>query len=213
MVALLLAVEQGHSALDVCAAPGGKTALLARAAGPAGLVVAADVNIRRLQLARENLARVQLKQVKWLAMDAAAAIPFTDRALFDRILVDVPCSGTGTLARNPEIRWRLRKEDLAELHQHQVAMLGRAVEHLARGGRLVYSTCSLEHEENEDAVAEALAGREEIARVDGRKALAPHMAEGVRPQKLFDSAGFFRALPSEHGTDGFFAAILERRPR
>ncbi len=208
LVALLLRVEPGHSVLDLCAAPGGKSAQLARAAGTNALVVAADRHAHRLRAMKDQLRRVGARHARLVALDATHALPFTAR--FARILVDAPCSGTGTLNRNPEIRWRLRPEDLADFHSRQALLLSNALERLAPGGRLVYSTCSLEPEENEQLVEQELAGRREIRRVRDARALLPHLVEGVRAEDLFDREGYLRTFPPEHSTDGFFAAILER---
>jgi len=136
----LLEIKPGLTVLDMCAAPGNKTAqLLALGAR----VVASDRYLKRLTEVPAEAQRVVL--------DAATALPFT--AKFDRILVDAPCSGTGTLARNPEIKWRLRSTDLARFTSLQHKILEQALPHLKPGGRLVYATCSLEKEENEDIVA------------------------------------------------------------
>jgi len=208
LVAALVDVVAGQSVLDLCAAPGGKTALLARAAGPKALVVAADRYVHRLRVTRANLRRVGAANVHLLVLDATAAL--ATGACFDRILVDAPCSGTGTLAKNPEIRWRLRPEDLPDFHRRQVALLSNALDRLAPGGRLVYSTCSLEPEENERVIVEVARSRRDLHRVSGAHALAPHLAEGLTPQSLFDRHGYLRTFPPEHDTDGFFAAALER---
>jgi 16S rRNA (cytosine967-C5)-methyltransferase len=208
LVALLLRIEPGHSVLDLCAAPGGKTAQLARAAGANALVVAADRHAHRLRAMKDHLHRVGAEHARLVALDATSALPFTAR--FERVLLDAPCSGTGTLSRNPEIRWRLRPEDLADFHGRQARLLSSALERLAPGGRLVYSTCSLEPEENEQVVEQALAGRRDIRRVRDVQALLPHLAEGVRAEDLVDREGYLRTFPPEHSTDGFFAAILER---
>ena len=211
-VSLLLGVRDGDRVLDLCAAPGGKTAALARAAGAKGSVVAADLHPHRLRAMREQLKRINLAQVTLVNLDATKSLPF--RSGFDRILVDAPCSGTGTLARHPEIRWRLRPEQLPELHQLQAAILCRALESLAPGGRLVYSTCSLEPEENEEVVAEALRENESIKRVAGSTVsatLEKYLAPGIQPPDLVDASGQFRTLPGAQATDGFFAAVLERQ--
>jgi len=143
-----------------------------------------------------------------VALDGTAPLPFDTQ--FERVLLDAPCSGTGTLARNPEIRWRLGVEDVAALGGKQKALLTRALAHLAPGGRLVYSTCSLEPEENEEVVAHALAACAGARVVSAQSALAPHLRAGVESHGFFDGLGFFRALPWLHGTDGFFAAAIER---
>jgi 16S rRNA (cytosine967-C5)-methyltransferase len=211
-VSLLLDVHEGDRVLDLCAAPGGKTATLARAAGAKGTVAAADLHPHRLRAMREQLKRIKLARVTLVNLDATKPLPF--RSGFDRILVDAPCSGTGTLARHPEIRWRLRPEQLPELYQLQVAILCRALEGLAPGGRLVYSTCSLEPEENEEVVAEALRENQSIKRVAGSTVsatLAKYLAPGIQPPDLVDTSGQFRTLPGAQATDGFFAAVLERQ--
>ena len=208
MVAHLLDVRGGDSVLDLCAAPGGKTAILARDAGPQSLVVAADVHIHRLQALGETLRRLRLKFVRRIVLDATACLPF-GRA-FTKILVDAPCSGTGTLAHNPEIRWRLGPDDISELHARQAALLKNALSFLSPGGRLVYSTCSLEPEENEQVLSEVLAGFPGIRRVKSADALKPHLRERADAGKLFSADGTFQTFPPEHGTDGFFAVAVER---
>ena len=211
MIPLLLDVRAGDRVLDLCAAPGGKTPPLVRAAGEKGLVVAADRHAHRLRAMREQFQRLCLRDVRPVELDAACVLPFA--GAFDRILVDAPCSGTGTLARHPEIRWRLQPEQLYELHALQVAMLSNAVAQLARGARLVYSTCSLEAEENEEVVAQVLCGARSVRRVapgDAARALAAHLLPGIEAASLFDGNGYFRTFPGEQQTDGFFAAVLEQ---
>jgi len=208
IIPLLLHVKAGESVLDVCAAPGGKTMALARSAGPAGLVVAADRRENRLRAMRERMALARVSNVKMIALDGTASLPF--RAKFDRILVDAPCSGTGTLSRNPEIRWKLKPTDLLELHARQVMLLNSALECLAPKGRLVYSTCSLEPEENESVVSEVLGAHPEF-RATHAEIPAGALVEGVRAETLVDSNGAFRTFPPLHSTDGFFATLLARR--
>jgi len=208
MVACLVDAQAGQSALDLCAAPGGKTLLLAHAVAPGGLVVAADLHDHRLRSLREQLTRTRTENVVMLALDATCPLPF--QAQFARILMDAPCSGTGTLARNPEIRWRLEPNDLVNAHDRQTAMLRRALALLAPGGRLVYATCSLEPEENEEVVREALSADAQVRVAGGADALLPHVRRGVPAASLFDGDDFFRTFPPESGTDGFFAAVLER---
>jgi len=203
MIPLLLDVKQGQRVLDLCAAPGGKVARLAQQAS----VVAGDLHPHRLRQMRELLRKIAARDVRLVALDAGKPLPFNLR--FDRILLDAPCSGTGTLARNPEIRWRLQPQDLAALQEKQKAMLRQALSQLAPGGRLVYSTCSLEPEENEEVLAAALAEFPGARVVNAEPALAPHLRTGVKSDALFDAQGCFRTFPPRHGTDGFFAAALE----
>ena len=209
-VAHLVEALPGHRVLDLCAAPGGKTLLLARAVGPDGHVTAADLHEHRVRAMRERFAQAGVRNVETLVLDGTAPLPFELR--FDRILVDVPCSGTGTLARHPEIKWKLRVEDLADLHGRQVKLLRNALSQVALGGRLVYSTCSLEPEENESVVNEVLSGLAagyHIASAQG--SIDGVLQDSVQIGSVVSADGFFRTFPSEHGTDGFFAAIIERR--
>jgi 16S rRNA (cytosine967-C5)-methyltransferase len=141
----------------------------------------------------------------------ARQLPFA--AHFDRILADVPCSGTGTLARNPEIKWRLKFEDLTNLQSRQIAILKSSLTHLAAGGRLVYSTCSLEREENEAVVKTALGGATELKVVDCRSELEQLRRAGELRWPDMNSllAGpYLRTIPGVHPCDGFFAATIER---
>jgi len=218
-VPLLLRVCPGDRVLDLCAAPGGKTAPLARATGPSGMVVAADRHAHRLAAMRAQFERLALGDVRSVELDAEAALPFG--ALFHRILVDAPCSGTGTLARHPEIRWRLTSSPdptlnqprLASLHALQARILANALAALAPGGLLVYSTCSLESEENEDVLAAVLPSFPQMRLAPAAEAaqvLAPHLAPSVTPARLIDAAGYFRTLPGELPVDGFFAALIHR---
>jgi len=205
LVALL--AGRGETILDCCAAPGSKTALLARR-NPRAKVFATELHPHRARLL-QSLNR--LPNVHVVAADARH-LPFS-RA-FDRILADVPCSGTGTLARNPEIKWRLKAEDLRDLQARQVAILKSALAQLAIGGRLVYSTCSLEREENEAVVEAALDGAAEFKVTDFRGELEQLRRSGDLRIEL-DIASllagpYLRTIPGVHPCDGFFAAMIER---
>lgn len=205
MIPLLAGVRPGERVLDLCAPPGGKTARLARQAGR-GMVVAGDIHLHRLRQMRELVGRASAGNMLCVALDGTHPLPFSMR--FDRVLVDAPCSGTGTLARNPEIRWRLRPEDLAALAEKQKALARQGLAQLAPGGRLVYSTCSLEPEENEQVVTELVApGGARL--VSAEAILEPHLRAGAPGGTLFDGQGYFRTNPPRDGTDGFFAAALE----
>jgi 16S rRNA (cytosine967-C5)-methyltransferase len=211
-IPLLLDVQRADRVLDLCAAPGGKTPPLARATGKKGLVIAADRHAHRLRAMREQFTRLGLDGAHLVELDATKPLPF--RTQFNRILVDAPCSGTGTLARHPEIRWRLQPEQLPEFHKLQTSLLDAALERLALGGRLVYSTCSLELEENETVVSEALDRNHSIRRVsktEAARSIAPHLVPGAAAASLFDDEGQFRTAPGAFQTDGFFAALLEKK--
>jgi 16S rRNA (cytosine967-C5)-methyltransferase len=213
------AAQQSHTR----AAPGGKTLMLAMRLkahlddGPAAEILATDVSAKRLASMVARLRRyVYAERVQCAVADASAVVVEDERdEKFDLILCDVPCSGTGTLARNPEIRHRLRVEDLARQAARQRAILRGAIARLAAGGRLVYSTCSLEPEENEQVV-EAVAKDAGVRRIP----VETLMAKLAETGELKDAAdgligaavrdGALRTLPGVHGCDGFFAVVLER---
>jgi 16S rRNA (cytosine967-C5)-methyltransferase len=151
-----------------------------------------------------------LPNVSVIAADARH-MPFA--TTFDRILADVPCSGTGTLARNPEIKWKLKVEDLQDLQTRQIAILKSALALLSIGGRLVYSTCSLEREENETVIEAVLAGTAEFRVIDFRQELDRLKESGGLCWNDIASllAGpYLRTIPGVHPSDGFFAALIER---
>ncbi|MGD0600792.1 MAG: 16S rRNA (cytosine(967)-C(5))-methyltransferase RsmB [Terriglobales bacterium] len=207
LVALL--VGRGEEILDCCAAPGSKTALIARR-NPRAKVLATELHLHRARLL-QNLNR--LPNVQVVAADARH-LPFSPSFTFDRILADVPCSGTGTLAGNPEIKWRLKVEDLHDLQLRQLAILKSALAQLAIGGRLVYSTCSLEHEENEAVVEAALEGTAEFKVADLKGELEQLRQCGEMCWEDIASllAGpYLKTIPGVHPCDGFFAALIERR--
>jgi 16S rRNA (cytosine967-C5)-methyltransferase len=207
LVALLAGRGDDRAILDCCAAPGSKTALLARR-NPRAQVFATELHPHRARLL-QSLCR--WPNVHIVAGDARY-LPFT--CAFDRILADVPCSGTGTLARNPEIKWRLKVEDLDDLQLRQVAILRSALRQLAIGGRLVYSTCSLEREENEAVVEAALDGTTEFKVANFKGELEQLQQSGDMCWQEIASllAGpYLRTIPGVHPCDGFFAAMIERR--
>jgi 16S rRNA (cytosine967-C5)-methyltransferase len=204
LVALL--AGWGERILDCCAAPGSKASLLAQR-NPESMVVAADLHPHRARLLRDL---VQWSNVRVIVADARG-LPF--RGGFDRILADVPCSGTGTLARNPEIKWRITPADLDDLQSRQIAILRSALDQLTPGGRLVYSTCSLERAENEAVVEAVLRDAPEFKIVGCREELEQLQQAGELAWKDLDSllAGpYLRTLPGTHPCDGFFAAMIER---
>jgi len=202
LVSVLVAAKPGMHVLDVCAAPGGKTMHLANLVGPRGRVVAIDRHAGRMKRLVRNVERCALDQVIPLLADMTAAPPLATR--FDRILVDAPCSGTGTLRRHPEIRWRLTPETIKLISLRQEGLLERAAGLLAEGGRLVYSVCSMEPEEGEQVVASFLDRFSEFSPVD----LAAELPLPARP--LVGKDRFVRTDPSRDELDGFFAAALER---
>ncbi len=200
----LAALKPGESFFDVCAAPGNKTTQIIGAALAPGnspdtfSYAAGDLHPHRIRTLRENLAKANLKNVNVFQYDAAEALPF-GRETFDCVLVDAPCSGTGTIRRNPEIRWSLRPADFNELAVKQKKILSNAAELVKKGGRLIYSTCSLEEEENERVVENFLEDHPEfsIAGID-------------TAGELVTGEGYLRTFPHRHNTDGFFAVVLNK---
>lgn len=210
---------KGSRILDCCAAPGGKTLAIADC-NPEANVTAIELHPHRARLLRRLLgARDEAggasDSIHVVAADARA-IPFT--ATFDCVLADVPCSGTGTLARNPEIKWRIMPADFGDLQVRQFGILRAAMDRVAVGGRLIYSTCSLEKEENEDVVEIALAETSMFRVVDCGGELEKMRQNGElvweNPSSLV-SGPYLRTQPGVHPCDGFFAAIVEksRHPR
>lgn len=202
-------LEDGTRILDCCAAPGGKTLAIADHNSQA-TIAAVEIHPHRARLLQRRLqtplssARIQI-----LIADARQ-LPLSVQ--FERIQADVPCSGTGTLARNPEIKWRLKPEDLSQLQARQSAILRSALAQVAPGGRVIYSTCSLEKEENEDVV-EQVADDKSIHLLNCRTELDRLRAAGelTWPDPASLTRGpYLRTIPGIHPCDGFFAAILER---
>lgn len=196
-VTVYAAFPEGATVADLCAAPGGKGLELARTAGR---VIAADRSLARLARVAANVRRLGAPNVFPVVGDATAP-PFADGGA-DAVLIDVPCSGTGTYRRHPDARWRVQPSDLAVLPVQQLGILDEAARCVRPGGLLVYSTCSIEPEENDEPVDAFLAAHPDFT-------LEPPPA-GVVPHVLLDG-GRLRVLPQRHGTDGAFAARLRRR--
>jgi 16S rRNA (cytosine967-C5)-methyltransferase len=180
--------------VDICAAPGGKAFELSRTARH---VIAADRSPTRLERMRQNMLRLDVRNVSLVATDARELA----LAPADAVLVDAPCTGTGTFRRHPDARWRLRISDLAVSAAAQRAILRSAAALVAPGGLLIYSTCSLEPEENEEQVAHFLDSHPGFV-------LEPPPADAV-PATVVDD-GMLRVLPQRHGVDGAFAARMRR---
>jgi len=203
LVARLAAVGPGMLALDACAAPGGKTMQLASGVGPSGRVVAVDRHAGRMKRLIDNVERCGFNRVSPAIADMTAQPPFSAR--FDRILIDAPCSGTGTLRRHPEIRWRLTPEAIRLVAERQGRLLDRAAGLLADRGRLVYSVCSMEPEEGEQVIASFLDRTPDFSVLDPTSDLP------VPARSLVGPDLFLRTNPAADGLDGFFGAVLERR--
>lgn len=200
LVAHVLGAAPGERVLDTCAAPGSKTTHVAALAEGRAHVVAGDLHPQRLRVVGETCARLGVVGVSLVVLNAAVALPFAAET-FDHVLVDAPCTGTGTLRHNPEIRWRLSRESFRELPAIQGRILSEAARCLRRGGRLVYSTCSVEREENEDVVNAFLHSHTDFTQTQATPAPAP----------LLLPNGAARTWPQRDDVDGFFVAALEKQ--
>jgi 16S rRNA (cytosine967-C5)-methyltransferase len=204
MLAHSLDVRPGQRLLDVTAAPGSKATHLA-AVAPSATIHAADLHPHRVEIMR-RLADKQDAHINILVHDATRPLPFP-KGSFDRVVLDAPCSGTGTLRRNPEIRFRLRPRDITELAEQQKTMLAHAAGVVRPGGRLLYSTCSVEPEENEHVVDQFESQNPDFRRFD----LSSLSSFILRPSSLPTHSSSLRLWPHRDGCDGFFIASFERK--
>lgn len=202
LVSLAVAARPGERILDLCASPGGKTVAMAGDMRDSGLIVACDVRPRRVRLLRETVRSSGAPQVRLVHLSDTGDLPFAPH--FDRALVDAPCSGLGTIRRDPDIRWRRQEADLARFAEAQRRLLRRAARVIRPGGRLVYATCSSEPEENDAAVDAFLAEHPSFALFDLRQDDSPLSG-------FLDDGGRLRTLPFRHGLEAFFAAALVRQ--
>ncbi|HRH82194.1 MAG TPA: RsmB/NOP family class I SAM-dependent RNA methyltransferase [Thiobacillaceae bacterium] len=204
LLALLTAPRRGEMVCDFCAGAGGKTLLLGGLMHNSGRLYAFDVAEKRLANLKPRLARSGLSNVH-PQLISGETDPKLKRLAgkFDRVLVDAPCSGLGTLRRNPDLKWRQSPQSVAELIDKQKAILGSASRLVKAGGRLVYATCSLLREENEEGVEDFLISHGEFRRLPIGELLA---ARGIG----LEMEEYLRLDPAIHGTDGFFAAVMEK---
>jgi len=204
LVAMAAGVRPGERALDACAAPGGKAAAMAAELGDTGRLVAMDLRPRRIALLRETLSRLGARRVAVIRGDARRGLPL--QPVFDAVVVDAPCSGLGTIRRDPDVKWRRTEAGLDEFAARQREILLRASEVVKTGGRLLYATCSSEPEENEEVVkdfAKAVPSLRSISIAEQTwwpRDLSP----------LVDGRGHLRTEPHRHGLEAFFAALFVR---
>ena len=195
----LVAPQPGEQILDICAGAGVKTTHLAEIMGNRGSILAVDVNANKITALRELTRRLGTAIIHTSVKDATADLGREFHGKFDRIIVDVPCSGLGTLRRNPEIKWRLQPEDIGNSAGLQRQILMSAARYLREGGTLIYTTCTVMPVENEEIIADFL-------KEHGRFRLG-EVPDVIDP-RMVDAGGYFRTSPHLHGTDGFFGAVL-----
>ena len=209
LLGFLLAPKRGEMVADFCAGAGGKTLLLGALMRSQGRLYAFDVAEKRLAKLKPRLARSGLSNVYPVRIDSENDIKIKRLAgKLDRVLVDAPCSGLGTLRRNPDLKWRQTAQSVAELTVKQAAILHAASALVKPGGRLVYATCSLLAAENDAVVSAFLAAHPEFAALSAPEVLRK---QGIAIDDGAPAGEFLRLLPQRHGTDGFFAAVMERR--
>ncbi len=194
----LIDPQKNDSILDVCAAPGTKSLFMAQKVGHGGKIFACDNNQNRIEKALNDNLRHKKNNIKWHLLDASKdKYPF-----HEKILIDAPCSGTGVIGRRPDIKWRLRKSDIQRMADLQKSILENTSNYLKPGGKLVYSTCSLEREENQDVVNDFLRYRSDFELLGTNSLL---------PGTWVDSKGFMFSFPTKTNTDGLFAAVLRKK--
>ena len=209
LIARLVAPKRGEMVVDFCAGAGGKTLALGSLMRSTGRLYAFDIHAKRLAGLGPRLARSGLSNVHPAAIATENDLRVKRLAgKIDRVLVDAPCSGSGTLRRNPDLKWRFDEAELARVNAVQHKVLLAAARLVKPGGRLVYATCSLLAEENRDVVEGFVAAQPQFACVSADEVLR---AQGIEVAGLDATAPYFVMLPHRHGTDGFFAAVMQRR--
>lgn len=202
LVSHILQVEPSMKVLEVCAAPGGKTTHLAALMNDEGEIHAIDSSPSRLEMVEGAAKRLGIKSITTKRADATLTLRF-DRNYFDRVLVDAPCSGLGTVRRNPDLKWKKRPEGAEELAELQAAILENAAKYVNKKGALVYSVCTINHRENELVVKKFLE--------NARSFKLDRTLGGLKGKKKFQTEeGHFMSWPHIHNTDGFFAARFVR---
>ncbi|WP_395401778.1 RsmB/NOP family class I SAM-dependent RNA methyltransferase [Pseudoduganella sp. UC29_106] len=206
VLAQILGAKRGEMVVDFCAGAGGKTLALGAQMRNTGRLYAFDVSEKRLSKLKPRLARSGLSNVHPVAIAHERDAKIKRLAgKIDRVLVDAPCSGMGTLRRNPDVKWRQPPEAIAEMHAKQVSILDGASRLVKSGGRLVYATCSLLNEENDAVAAQFIETHPDFQ-------LVP-MSQVLAEQKIdLEMGDYLKLLPHKHQTDGFFAAVFERKP-
>ena len=199
MIPQIIDIKSEESFIDICAAPGSKFTQIDITLNAKALRVTGDYFRHRIETLRRNCKKQEVDHRNIVQYDAKSTLPFKDGS-FDVVLVDAPCSGTGTIRHNPEIRYFLNEKDFVDLSSKQLTILQNASKLIKRGGRIIYSTCSLETEENEEVVQQFLSANQNY-----------ELVKPCLPEKFLTADGYLRTSPNRDEMDGFFAAILYRR--
>ncbi|MBE9546868.1 MAG: 16S rRNA (cytosine(967)-C(5))-methyltransferase RsmB [Proteobacteria bacterium] len=202
LISLLVNPKPGERIMDICAGIGGKTTHMAGMMRNSGSILALDISRKKIESSKALSKRLGATIIDTLVGDAASEPEKPLHEKFDHVLVDAPCSGLGTLRRNPEIKWRLLPEDLKSLPPLQKRILNSAGRYLKSGGTLIYSTCTIMPEENEEVIKAFLSDNSGFEQI--------HPPASIN-SKMTDKEGFFRTYPHRHGTDGFFGAVLLKK--
>jgi 16S rRNA (cytosine967-C5)-methyltransferase len=205
VTSLLLAPRASQTVLDICAGLGGKTTHMAELMDDEGEMIALDMNVMRLLRLNGNLVRLGIKSVYSVGADASTNLSSLFHCLFDRVMIDAPCSGLGVLSRHPDGKWNKSGKDIQRLSALQKTIVSRAVPVIRKGGKMLYVTCTLTEEENEEVVSKCLETHGGISLVNLREE-APEWA-----RELIDEQGFLRTFPHKHFMDGFFGALFVKK--
>ncbi|TCP29130.1 16S rRNA (cytosine967-C5)-methyltransferase [Scopulibacillus darangshiensis] len=208
LVAPALAPEPGMKVLDACAGPGGKTTHLAELMNNEGTIHALDLHTHKTGLIDQQVNRIGAAIVETRALDARHAVTVFGEATFDRILVDAPCTGFGVIRRKPEIKWEKTEEDVRNIANVQMAILSQTAPLLKSGGKLIYSTCTIERNENQTVVLDFLKNHPEF---ELDPAVQNHVPDRVMAEGLWEAEAMLQILPYQFETDGFFISCIRRK--
>ncbi|MGB9699060.1 MAG: 16S rRNA (cytosine(967)-C(5))-methyltransferase RsmB [Thermodesulfobacteriota bacterium] len=211
IISALLEVQPGMKVLDACAAPGGKTTHLAQLMKNRGQIIALDLSLAKTKILQKNCQRLGASIVHIICADSTCPLPFRSSLFFERILIDAPCSGLGTLHRHPDIKWRRGPEDIHRLSLLQLTLLENLSAYLKKEGLLIYSTCTMTREENELVVEKFLRQHKDFVLEDLRDFVPPSWKVMINGQGYLRTYPDFILPQGEYRLDGFFAARLRKK--
>ncbi len=202
IISHLIALRPGDTVLDICAGLGGKSTHMAALNGGKGNILAVDINRRRLVAMVHNARRLGIDNIYPIVADASKSLSSVFSVQFDKVILDAPCSGLGTISRHPDIKWNRDEGDIIRLSFLQKTIMNEAASVIKKGGRILFTTCTISKEENEDVVEDFLDRNSDMS-LENLKNHAPEWG-----LDLIDDQGFFRTFPHIHNMDGFFAALF-----